>query len=95
MHMLLTSLSAIYLGHVPILQYDQRHVDQVFRAHLRYVLTGEIMPWIDKLITYITDPEKNEDPEPYSEDCESRSKRYIAGGTELKYNKLVQNHTKR
>jgi hypothetical protein len=37
MHMLLTSLSAIYQGHVPVLQYGQRHVDQLSRAHLRYV----------------------------------------------------------
>jgi len=35
MHMLLTSLSAIYQARVPILQYGQRHVDQMRRAHLR------------------------------------------------------------
>jgi len=40
MHMLLTSLSAIYQTKMPILQYGQRHVDQMSRAHLRYVLTG-------------------------------------------------------
>ena len=44
MHMLLTSLSAIYQGRVPILHYSQRHVDQMSIAHLRYVLTGEIVP---------------------------------------------------
>ena len=81
--MLLTSLSAIYQGHVPILQYGQRHVDQLSRAHLRYVLTEEIIPWIDKLIAYITDPKNNEDPEPYSEDKEPHSKRHSAGGTLL------------
>ncbi len=76
MHMLLASLSAIYQGHVPILQYGQRHVDQLPRAHLRYVLTGQITPRIENLITYITDPHNIEDPEPYS-------KPYIAGGNEL------------
>ena len=74
MHMLLTSLSAIYHGQVPILQNGQRHVDQLSRAHLRYVLTGEIAPWIDKLITCIKDPVNNEDLEP-------QSKTYSAGGT--------------
>ncbi len=44
MQMLLTSLSVIYQGHVPILQYGQRHVDQLSKAHIRYVLTGEIVP---------------------------------------------------
>jgi hypothetical protein len=44
--------------------------------NLRYVLTVAIVPWIDKLIPYITDPYNNEDPEPYS-------KTYNAGGTEL------------
>ena len=63
--MLLISLSAIYLGQIPILQYGQRHVDQMSRMHLRYVLTREIKPWIDNFITYITDPLNNEDPEPY------------------------------
>jgi len=76
MYMLLTSLATIYQGHVPILQYGQRHVDQLFRARLRYVLTGEIAPWIDKIITYISDPHNNEDPEPYI-------KSYSAGGIEL------------
>ena len=56
MHMLLTFLSAIYKAQVPILQYGQRHVDQMPRAHLRYVLTGKIAPWIDKLLTYLSDP---------------------------------------
>jgi hypothetical protein len=66
MHMLLTSLAAIYQGRIPILQYGQRHVDQMSRAHLRYVLTGEIPPWIDKLITYLSDSRNIEDPEPHS-----------------------------
>ena len=74
--MLLTSLSAIYQARVPILQYGQRHVDQMSRAHLRYVFTGEIAPWIDKYITYISDPYNTEDPEPYI-------KLYSAGGTEI------------
>ncbi len=87
MHMLLTSLSAIYQGHVPTLEYGQRHVDQLSRAHLRYVLTGEIMPWIDRLITCITDPQ-NEDPEPYS-------KSYSAGGTELPAQELVRKASKK
>ncbi len=40
MHMLLTSLSAIYQENVPILQYSPRHADQLSRMHLRYVITG-------------------------------------------------------
>ncbi len=88
MHMLLTSLSAIYQGRVPTLLYGQRHVDQMSRAHLRYVLTGEIVPWLDKLITYITDPLNNEDPEPYS-------KSYNEGGTELPEQELARKATKR
>ena len=76
MHTLLASLSAIYQGHVPILHYGQRHVDQMSRAHLRYVLMGQITPWIENLIKYITDPHNNEDPEPYS-------KPYSAGRNEL------------
>ena len=84
MHMLLTSLSAIYQARVPVLQYGQRHVDQMFRAHLRYVLTGEIAPWVDKLITYLSEPHNTEDPEPYS-------KTYIAEGTEIPEQELVQN----
>ena len=86
--MLLTSLSAIYQGHVPILQYGQRHVDQLSRAHLRYVLTGEIVPWVDKLITYIPDPLNNEDPEPHS-------KSYSAGGTEMPEQTLVKKIAKK
>jgi hypothetical protein len=76
MHMLLTFLSVIYKGQIPILQYGQHHVDQMSRMHLRYVLTREITPWIDNLTTYITDPLNNEDPETYS-------KSYNAGGTEM------------
>jgi hypothetical protein len=49
--------------------------------HIRYVLTGEMIPWTDKLITYLSDPLHNEDPEPYS-------KRYIAGGTELSHHNM-------
>ncbi len=63
MHMLLTSLSVIYQAKVPILQYGQRHVNQMSRAHLRYVLAGEIAPWINKLITYLSDPHNTEDPD--------------------------------
>jgi hypothetical protein len=66
MHMLLTSLSAIYKGQIPILQYGQRHVDQLSKMHLRYVLIREITPWMDNHIMYITDPLNNEDPELYS-----------------------------
>jgi len=80
-HMLLTSLSAIYQGNVPILQYSQRHADQLPRLHLRYVLTGEMTPWIEKLITYLSDPMHSEDPKPYS-------KRYSAGGIELTHQNL-------
>jgi len=83
MHMLLASLSTIYHGQVPILQYGKRHVDQLFIIHLRYKLTGEIAPWIDKLITYITDPHNNEDPEPHS-------KTYNAGGTEISEQELAK-----
>jgi len=88
MHMLLTSLSALYQSHVPILHYGQRHVDQLSRAHLRYVLTGEKAPWTVKLITYISDPLNNEDPEPHS-------KSYSAGGTELPEQELVRKTSKR
>ena len=83
MHMLLISLSAIYQGRIPTLQYGQRHVDQMSTTHLRYLLTGEITPWIDKLITYLSDPHNTEDPEPYSES-------YSAGGTEIPEQELAQ-----
>ncbi len=56
--------------------------------HLRYALTGEMTPWIDKLATHLTDPLHNEDPEPYS-------KRYSMGGTELTHNNLEEKLTKR
>jgi hypothetical protein len=59
------------------------------------VVTGEIMPWIDKLLTYITDPVNNEDPEPYSEGREPYSKRHSAGGIEMTEHKLVNKNTKR
>ena len=36
MHMILTSLSTICQGHVPILLYNQHHADQLSRMHLRY-----------------------------------------------------------
>ena len=88
MHMLLTSLPVIYQGRVPILQYGQRHVDQLSRAHLRYVLTDGIVPWLDKLITYISDPQNNEDPEPYI-------KSYNAGCTELSEQEIVRKNSKR
>jgi hypothetical protein len=88
MHMLLTSLTTIYQVRVPNLQYGQGHVDQMSRAHLRYVLTGEIAPWIDKLITYLSDPHSTEDPEPHS-------RSYSAGGTEMPDKELVQKTTKR
>jgi hypothetical protein len=39
MHMLLTSLSTIYQGRAPILQYGQRHVDQLSIMRLRYIFT--------------------------------------------------------
>ena len=58
------------------------------RAHIRYVLTGEIAPWIDKLITYISDPLNNEDPEPHS-------KSYSAGGTEMPEQELVKKTSKK
>ena len=83
MHMLLTSLSALYHTRIPIIQYGQRHVDQMSRAHLRYILTGEIPPWIDKLITYLSDPHDTEDPEPHS-------KTYSAGGKEMPDQELVK-----
>jgi len=86
MHMLLTSLSAIYQDQILILQYGQRHVDQMSRIHLRYVLTREITPWIDKIITYISDPLNNEDPEPHS-------KSYSAGAHQCP-KKLVKKTSK-
>ena len=72
MHMLLTSLSAIYQGQIPILRYGQRRVDQMSRVHLRYVLTREITPCIDNLLAYTTDPLNNEDPEPHSKPYNAR-----------------------
>jgi hypothetical protein len=45
-------------------------------------------PWIDKPITYLSDPMDCEDPEAYS-------KRYRAGGTKQEFHNLEQNHTKR
>jgi hypothetical protein len=57
------------------------------RAHLRYVLTGEIAPWIDKLITHLSDPHNTEDPEPHS-------KSYSAGGTEMPEQELVKKQRK-
>jgi hypothetical protein len=86
--MLLISLSAIYQAKIPILQYGQRHVDQLSRAHLRYVLTGELAPWVDKYITYLSDPHNTEDPEPHS-------KSYIAGGTEMHEQQLANKITKK
>jgi hypothetical protein len=87
-HMLLTSLTAIYQGQVPLILYGQRHVDQLHRAHLRYVLTGQILPRIKNLITYIADPQNNEDPVPY---C----KPYSAGGNELTKQKLERKSSKK
>jgi hypothetical protein len=86
MHMIPTSLSTIYHGYVLILQYSQQHVVQLTRMHLRYVLTREMAPWIDRLITYLSDPLQNEDPKPYS-------KHYNTGGTELVEHNLAQNLT--
>jgi hypothetical protein len=74
--MLMVSLSAIYQGTIPILQYIQRHADQLSRMHLQYVITGDLTPWIDKIITYLSDPLNKADPKPHS-------KHYGAGGTEL------------
>jgi hypothetical protein len=45
------------------------------------------VPWIDKLITYISDPLNNEDPEPYS-------KSYSTGGTKLPEQELVRKTSK-
>ena len=56
--------------------------------HLPYVLTGEMTPCTNKLITYLSDPVHNEDPEPYS-------KKYSAGGADLAHHNLEQNLTKR
>ena len=51
--------------------------------HLRYVLVGEITPWIDNLMAYITDPLNNKDPEPHSNT-------YNAGGTKLPEQELAR-----
>ncbi len=88
MHMILTLLSAIYHGPVPILQYNQRHADQLSNMHIWYVFTREMTPWIDRLPTYLADPLHNEDPEPYS-------KQYSAGRTELVEHNLAKNLKKR
>ena len=84
--MLMTSLSAIYQGNIPILQYIKRHANQLSRMHLRYVFTGKMTPWMDRLITYIANPLQNEDLEPYS-------KHYSAGVKELADHNLEENIT--
>jgi hypothetical protein len=88
MHVVMPSISAIYQGTVLVLNYSQRHVGQIARMHLRYVLTREVTPWINRLITNITDPINNEDSELYS-------KQYIAGGTEIVCHQLLQNISNR
>ncbi len=60
MHMILTSLSAIYQSHVPILQSSKRHADRLSRMHIRYILTGKMTPWIDRPITFISDSLRND-----------------------------------
>jgi len=72
LHMLLVSLSAIYQCKISSIPYSQRNAYQLSRMHLRDVITGELTPWIDKLITYRRDPHK-------MEDSESHSKPYSAG----------------
>ena len=83
MHMLLTSLFVIYPVIIPILQHGQRHVDQMSRMHIRYVLTREITSWIGNLVTYKTDPLNNADPEPHNKTCS-------AGGTILPEQELAR-----
>jgi hypothetical protein len=53
----------------------------------RYDLTGEMTPWIDRLITYITNPLRYEDTESYR-------KHSGVGGLELSGRNLDQNNTK-
>ena len=77
LHIRLVSLSAIYQGTIPILPYNQWHAAQLSKLHrLRYGITGEFTPLTDKLLTYLTYPINNEDPEP-------RSKHYSARCIEL------------
>jgi hypothetical protein len=59
--------------------------------HLRYVLTGAITPWIDNLITYITEPLNNEDPEPHSKTYNTGVKEHQKEGKlYISYKRLYQ-----
>jgi hypothetical protein len=62
-------------------------MDQLSRMHLRYTLTCELTLWIDKLITYITNPLNNDGPEPHS-------KPYNAGNIELPIKKTSRKKKK-
>ena len=50
MHMLCSSLAAIYQQTNPCLLYDQSHVDQMHRIHLRRLITGTLHPWLADFI---------------------------------------------
>ena len=55
-HMLCSTLSAIYQNQVPVLHYTQQHVNQLHRAQLRYLVTGELDEWIGELVALLTAP---------------------------------------
>ena len=71
-----------------ILPYNQRHADYVSGMHLRYVIMGELTPWIDKILTYLSDHVNNADPEPFNE-------HYNAGGAVLVRQPLAPNRKKK
>ena len=50
MHMLCSSLAAVYQQTNPCLLYDQSHVDQMHRIHLRRLITGTLHPWLADFI---------------------------------------------
>ena len=86
-HMLIVSISAIYQGTISILPYSQRHANQLSRMLLEYVIMGELIPRIDKIITNLSGHVNNADLEPFNE-------HYNAGGTVLFRQHLEQNRKK-
>jgi hypothetical protein len=56
----------------------------MFKMLLWYVITGEITPWMDNILTYLLDHVNNADPEPFNE-------HYNVGGTILVRQHIEQN----
>ncbi len=53
-HMLLTNLTTIYQGRIPILTHTQQHAESLSRSHLKYVITGELDEYVTNLIHDLT-----------------------------------------